>query len=196
MGACLTRQRRPICVSNLRWEQWQPWDGKRDGRAPRLEPALQASVPHWSSNPGLRWAVKKLGLTPCFDSAVLFPPLAANPEVACYGMIPSPTRHVPAPIHPRLFAVGDSHRSQGFLYPWKPYAPPHIPVYSRFVPPPQAAEQTGKRPNRSEHPRCLCRRRRQRHRGNGIWRGHEAWGKETPGYGADRLRRKRAGGGA
>ena len=60
-------------------------------------------------------------------------------------MIPSPTRHVPAPIHPRLFAGGDSHRSQGFLYPWKPYAPPHIPVYCRFVPPPQAAEQTGKR---------------------------------------------------
>ena len=59
-------------------------------------------------------------------------------------MIPSPTRHVPAPIHPRLFAGGDSHRSQGFLYPWKPYAPPHIPVYCRFVPPPQAAEQTGK----------------------------------------------------
>ena len=91
----------------------------------------------------MRWAVKKLGLTPCFDSAVLFPPLAANPEVACYGMIPSPTRQ-PAPIHPRLFAGGDSHRSQGFLYPWKPYAPPHIPVYCRFVPPPAAAEQTGK----------------------------------------------------
>ena len=101
---------------------------------------------HFTEGPpaGLPRAVKKLGLTPCFDSAVLFPPLAANPEVACYGMIPSPTRHVPAPIHPRLFAGGDSHRSQGFLYPWKPYAPPHIPVYCRFVPPPAAAEQTGK----------------------------------------------------
>ena len=105
--------------------------GENMARSPRLQ-AGQAR------------AVKKLGLTPCFDSTVLFPPLAANPEVACYGMIPSPTRHVPAPIHPRLFAGGDSHRSQGFLYPWKPYAPPHIPVYCRFVPPPQAAEQTGK----------------------------------------------------
>jgi len=138
--------------------------------------------------------VKKLGLTRFLDSAVLFLP-SANPKVACYGTISTPTRRAPAATDPRLFAVGDSHRSQGFLYPWKPYAPPHIPVYSRFVPPPQAAEQTGKRPNRSEHRRCLCRLRRQRHRGNGIWRGHEAWGKETPGYGADRLRRKRAGGG-
>ncbi len=117
--------------------------------------------------------VKKLGLTRFLDSAVLFLP-SANPKVACYGTISTPTRRAPAATDPRLFAVGDSHRSQGFLYPWKPYAPPHIPVYSRFVPPPQAAEQTGKRPKQSEHPRCLCRLRRQRHRGNGIWRGHES----------------------
>ena len=89
-------------------------------------------------------AVKELGVKRCLDSAVLFLPPAANPEVACYGTISSPTRRAPAATDPRLFAGGDSHRSQGFLYPWKPYAPPHIPVYCRFVPPPQAAEQTGK----------------------------------------------------
>jgi len=68
------------------------------------------------------------------------------PWQACFGSRPFRvgTRHVPAAMHPRPFAGGDSHRSQGFLYPWKPYAPPHIPVYCRFVPPPAAAEQTGK----------------------------------------------------
>ncbi len=35
-----------------------------------------------------------------------------------------------------------------------------------------------------------------KHRGNGrgMWRGHGSWGRETPGYGNNRLRRKRAGG--
>ncbi len=28
----------------------------------------------------------------------------------------------------------------------------------------------------------------------GMWRGHGSWGRETPGYGNNRLRRKRAGG--
>ena len=113
-----------------------------------------------------------LALTRCLDSAVLFLPPAANPEVACCT-IPSPTRHASAAIHPRLFAGGDSHRSQGFRYPWKPYAPPRIPAM--FLPPAAARTSRG----------CV----------GGMWRGHGSWGKETPGYGADRLRRKRAGGG-
>ena len=35
-----------------------------------------------------------------------------------------------------------------------------------------------------------------KHRENvrGMWRGHGSWGRETPGYGNNRLRRKRAGG--
>ena len=57
------------------------------------------------------------------------------PWQACSGSRPFRvgTRHVPAAMHPRPFAGGDSHRSQGFLYPWKPSAPPHLSASFRVL---------------------------------------------------------------
>ncbi len=86
----------------------------------------------------------------------------------------------------RVFAVGDQHRMVNPPDPWPRHIPQHIPAMflpptaaktsrvfrpvCRFVPPPAAAEQTGNK------------------RGCGVVR-MVSRGKETPGYGANRLRR-------
>ncbi len=139
---------------------------------------LQGLFPFWGPI-GLLAAHLSVGLDCVFDPDLNVPDVTGRkkgPGVACSGTAPG------------VFAVGDQYRSLGFLYP----------------------RTHGRTTFPNTFPRCFCRRRRQKHRGcsdrfAGLFRrlrrrnkpainGDVGWcvwfpGVETPGYGANRLRR-------
>ncbi len=107
-------------------------------------------------------------------------------------MILSPTRHVPAPIHPRYSPEAIRTVARGFFTPGNHTHHPTSPFIAGLF-------RRRRRRNKPQIGRkthdvfAACGGKNIVGMCWGMWCGHGSWGKETPGYGADRLRRKRRG---